>query len=170
MSGAYEDERAARVEWLERVGPVSRSLARTEQRYQNAVELARVMFIGLDARGVVRLCNHEAERVTAFGRDELLGTRFVELLPEGPPYFAEEQRTDLRPEDQVAELIREKALALTRDEVPHAITVEVESIDGQHVLLENGSAADTEAPLVGAKVVTVGAAEVYGTELEIASH
>lgn len=83
MSGAYEDDRAARAEWLTRVGPVSRSLARTEQRYQNAVELARVMFIGLDARGVIRLCNHEAERVTAHGRDELLGTRFVELLPEG---------------------------------------------------------------------------------------
>ncbi len=29
---------------------------------------------------------------------------------------------------QVAELVREKALALTRDEVPHAITVEVEEL------------------------------------------
>jgi GTP-binding protein Era len=57
-------------------------------------------------------------------RDEL-----VELLPEGPLYFPEEQRTDLSLEHQVAELIREKALALTRDEVPHAITVEVEGID-----------------------------------------
>jgi GTP-binding protein Era len=56
-------------------------------------------------------------------RDELVG-----LLPEGPLYFPEDQRTDLSVEAQVAELIREKALALTRDEVPHAITVEVESI------------------------------------------
>src|SRR6185312_17359782 len=51
-------------------------------------------------------------------RDELVG-----LLPEGPLYFPEDQRTDLSVETQVAELIREKALALTRDEVPHAITV-----------------------------------------------
>ena len=57
-------------------------------------------------------------------RDEL-----VQLLPEGPLYFPEEQRTDLSLEAQVAELIREKALALTRDEVPHAITVEVERIE-----------------------------------------
>src|SRR6188472_4123043 len=56
-------------------------------------------------------------------RDELVG-----LLPEGPMYFAPDQRTDLDIEDQIAELIREKALQLTRDEVPHAITVEVEEI------------------------------------------
>jgi GTPase len=57
-------------------------------------------------------------------RDEL-----VELLPEGPAYFPPEQRTDLSTEDQIAELVREKALALTRDEVPHAITVEVEELE-----------------------------------------
>jgi GTPase len=57
-------------------------------------------------------------------RDELVG-----LLPEGPAYFPPEQRTDLSPEDQVAELVREKALQLTRDEVPHAITVEVEELE-----------------------------------------
>jgi GTP-binding protein Era len=61
-------------------------------------------------------------------RDEL-----VALLPEGPLYFPEEQRTDLSGEAEVAELIREKALALTRDEVPHAITVEVEQIDDKAV-------------------------------------
>lgn len=57
-------------------------------------------------------------------RDELVG-----LLPDGPLYFPEEQRTDLSLEHQLAELIREKALWLTRDEVPHAITVEVEEIE-----------------------------------------
>jgi GTP-binding protein Era len=61
-------------------------------------------------------------------RDEL-----VELLPEGPLYFPEEQRTDLPVETQVAELIREKALALTRDEVPHAITVQVAEIGDKAV-------------------------------------
>jgi GTP-binding protein Era len=56
-------------------------------------------------------------------RDEL-----VALLPEGPFYFSEEQRTDLPVEVQVAELIREQALRLTRDELPHAITVEVQEL------------------------------------------
>jgi GTP-binding protein Era len=61
-------------------------------------------------------------------RDELVG-----LLPEGPLYFPQEQRTDLGVELQVAELIREKALWLTRDEVPHSISVEVEDLEDKAV-------------------------------------
>jgi GTPase len=61
--------------------------------------------------------------VTAL-RDELIG-----LLPEGPLYYPSQQRTDLPVAVQVGELIREQALRLTRDEVPHAITVEVEEIE-----------------------------------------
>jgi GTP-binding protein Era len=56
-------------------------------------------------------------------RDELVG-----LLPDGPLYFPPEQRTDLSPETQVGELVREQALRLTKEEVPHAVTVEVEEI------------------------------------------
>jgi GTP-binding protein Era len=56
-------------------------------------------------------------------REELVG-----LLPEGPAYFPPEQRTDLPLEAQVAELVREKALELTREEVPHAVSVEVEEL------------------------------------------
>jgi GTP-binding protein Era len=59
---------------------------------------------------------------------EALRAELVELLPEGPSYFPEGQVTDLPTELRVAELIREKALALTREEVPHAITVEVDEI------------------------------------------
>jgi GTPase len=71
-------------------------------------------------------------------REELVG-----LLPEGPLYFPQEQRTDLSVETQIAELIREKALGLTRDEVPHAISVEVEEFADKvlraHVLVETES-------------------------------
>ena len=56
-------------------------------------------------------------------REELVG-----LLTEGPLYFPREQATDMSDADQVGELIREKALWLTRDEVPHAISVEVEEL------------------------------------------
>jgi GTP-binding protein Era len=56
-------------------------------------------------------------------REELVG-----LLPEGPLYFPPDARTDVEDDVQVAELVREKALALTRDELPHAITVEVEEL------------------------------------------
>jgi GTPase len=61
-------------------------------------------------------------------REELVG-----LLPEGPLYFPPEQRTDLPVEAQIAELVREKALALTREEIPHAISVEIEEIEDRVV-------------------------------------
>jgi GTP-binding protein Era len=62
-----------------------------------------------------------------------LREELVELLPEGPLYFPPEQRTDLPVEAQIAELVREKALALTREELPHAITVETEEIEDKVV-------------------------------------
>jgi GTP-binding protein Era len=71
-------------------------------------------------------------------RDEL-----VALLPEGPLYFPREQRTDLSVQAQISELIREKALWLTRDEIPHAISVEVDEMDDKmvraHLLVETDS-------------------------------
>ena len=70
---------------------------------------------------------HPVSAVTKDGVGELRGD-LVHLLPEGPLYFPLDQSTDLTLENRVAEVIREKALHLTRDEVPHAITVVVEEI------------------------------------------
>jgi GTPase len=61
-------------------------------------------------------------------RAELIG-----LLPEGPLYFPAEQRSDLPREHLIAELVREQALRLTREEVPHALMAEVEEIDEKRV-------------------------------------
>jgi PAS domain S-box-containing protein len=44
------------------------------------VELARVLIVGLDAGGTVQLFNREAERVTGFARDEVLGKPFSVVL------------------------------------------------------------------------------------------
>ena len=70
---------------------------------------------------------HPVSAKTGDGVEELR-TELAELLPEGPQYFPPEQHSDLSLEEQIAELIREKAIQLTRDEVPHAITVEVEEL------------------------------------------
>src|SRR5213080_1017529 len=74
---------------------------------------------------------HALHPVSAKTGDGVAALReeLVALLPEGPLYFPQEQRTDLSLELQLAELIREKALWLTRDEVPHAISVELEEIE-----------------------------------------
>ena len=70
---------------------------------------------------------HPVSAVTGDGIEDLRSD-LVQLLPEGPAYFARDSRTDLAPEQQIAELIREKALQLTKEEVPHAVTAEVEEV------------------------------------------
>ena len=75
---------------------------------------------------------HPVSAKTGDGVEELR-QELLDLLPEGPLYFPADQRTDLSIEAQIAELLREKALALTREEVPHAISVEVEEIEDKVV-------------------------------------
>jgi GTPase len=70
---------------------------------------------------------HPVSAKTGDGIPELR-TELFELLPEGPAYFPADQRTNLPLELELAELVREKAIQLTRDELPHAIGVEIEEL------------------------------------------
>ena len=74
---------------------------------------------------------HALHPVSAKVRDGIdeLRADLVHLLPEGPALFPHGQRTDLTLEERIAEVIREKALHLTRDEVPHALMAEVVEMD-----------------------------------------
>jgi GTP-binding protein Era len=74
---------------------------------------------------------HALHPVSAKVRDGIdeLRSDLVQLLPEAPPLFPRGQRTDLTVEERIAEVIREKALHLTRDEVPHALMVEVTELE-----------------------------------------
>ena len=59
--------------------------------------------------------------------DKVMGA-IKKLLPYGPPFYDEETLTD-QPERQItAEIIREKALRLLQDEVPHGIAVTIETM------------------------------------------
>ena len=49
-------------------------------------------------------------------------------LPEGPEYYPEDMVTDQPERLIVAEMVREKVLELTRDEVPHAVAVDVDEM------------------------------------------
>jgi GTPase len=51
------------------------------------------------------------------------------LLPPGPFFFPADERSDQAEEVMLAELVREQVLRRTRQEVPHAVEVEVEEID-----------------------------------------
>ena len=57
----------------------------------------------------------------------------VSLLPEGPLYYPVGEVTDMPLEARIAELVREQALRLLKEEVPHSVTAEVVEIDEHRV-------------------------------------
>ncbi|MCI1959235.1 MAG: GTPase Era [Clostridia bacterium] len=84
----------------------------TAKAYNEAFNFKEIMFVSA---------------TTGKNLDELLKT-IKKYLPEGPKYFPEDMVTD-QPERQIAsEIIREKALQLLREEIPHGIAVEVSSM------------------------------------------
>lgn len=66
--------------------------------------------------------------VSALEDEEFPGlvAEITKHLPEGPAYFPDDMITDQPERVIAAEMIREKILLLTRDEIPHSIAVEVE--------------------------------------------
>jgi GTP-binding protein Era len=59
----------------------------------------------------------------------MLRDMVLTMLPEGPALYPEETVSDQPLETRLAEMIREKALHVTRQELPHSITVTIEDLD-----------------------------------------
>ena len=65
---------------------------------------------------------------TGDGVEQLLD-ELVAVLPEGPAWFGDEDVVDMRIEERIAEYVREAALGLLHDELPHATAVTVEELE-----------------------------------------
>ena len=66
---------------------------------------------------------------------EALIDHLAALLPEGPFYFPPEEISDQPESVRLAELVREQVLARTRQELPHAVEVQVEEVEDRGDLL-----------------------------------
>jgi GTPase len=75
---------------------------------------------------------HPVSAKTGDGIGELRGD-LISLLPDGPLLYPPETDTDMPLEARIAELVREQALRLTKEEVPHALTAEVVEIEEKRV-------------------------------------
>ena len=129
----------------------------------NKVDRLKGGHIAQQMTAAARLGNfHALHPVSAKTGDGIADLRaeLVALLPEGPLYFPADQRTDLSVETQIGELVREKALQLTRDEVPHAISAEVEELGDKFVraviLVETDSQKQILVGKHGAMVKDIG--------------
>jgi GTPase len=94
-----------------------------------------------------------------------LRDRLLELLPEGPPLFPDDQWTDQTERRLVEEWVRERLVAATRQELPHATAVLVERWDeradglieiGVSILVERDSQKAIVIGLGGALLKRIG--------------
>ena len=86
---------------------------------------------------------------------DVLRKEILARLPEGPALYPKDHLTDLPERFLAAELIRERALLYTRDEVPHAVAVMVENWEDTPTLLR--IAATIYVERVGQKSILIGA-------------
>jgi GTP-binding protein Era len=91
----------------------------------NNAEMAAVLTAAAELEGVDEIFPLSAK--TGEGLEPLV-ERLAELIPESPFLFPPEQRSDLPSEVQLAELIREQVLRRTREELPHAVEVEMDEV------------------------------------------
>ncbi|MBU1671724.1 MAG: GTPase Era [Actinobacteria bacterium] len=101
------------------VGVVNKIDLLDGEKVHSQLEVARHLY---NFAEVLAVSSKQGHNVPAL--EEALG-RF---MPPGPRYFPEDMVSDQPERTLVAELIREKALELTRDEVPHSVAVLIEGI------------------------------------------
>jgi GTPase len=108
-----------------------------------------------------------------------LTEHLISLLPQGPFYFSAGAHSDQTPSVLLAELVREQVLARTREEVPHAVEVEVQEIRRPRddlVLIEAVVLTETESQkgiLIGAggrMIKSIGIAARRAIERELGTH
>ncbi|KKI88572.1 GTPase Era [Bacillus sp. SA1-12] len=75
--------------------------------------------------------------------DRLL-QQIEEILPEGPQYYPEDQVTDHPERFIITELVREKVLHLTREEIPHSVAVVMDTLERRE---------NNQAIFVGATII-----------------
>jgi GTP-binding protein Era len=136
-------------------------------------ETVAVLAAAAELAGVDEVFPVSARKGT--GLEGLIG-KLVELVPEGPFLYPPEQRSDLPSEVLLAELIREQVLKRTREELPHAVEVEVSEVahreDGlvevhAHVWAEAESQKGILIGSRGSKIREIGTAARVELEREL---
>lgn len=92
----------------------------------NNAQLAAVLSEAADLDGVDEIFPISARNGTGL---EPLIERLTELIPEGHFMYPPEQSSDQASDVLLAELVREQVLRRTRDELPHAVEVEVTDVE-----------------------------------------
>lgn len=128
----------------EKLGPGDERLISEIQKFPKAKKIAIVT--KTDSVSKERLIEHlmELGQLAEFAeiipvsaltgeQVDLLAEIMIGLLPDGPMLYPEEMATDESVEDQICEIIREKALEKLNDELPHSLAVTLDEFDDQQM-------------------------------------
>lgn len=123
----------------------------------NKMDLLKPIDVEANYEAYGKLFPTERLMMTSFTRlqnvDKLV-EMIVECLPEGPPLYPEDQVTDQSVRSLASEMVREKALRLTRQEVPHAIATYVENWEETETLVRISAVIMVETD--GQKAILIG--------------
>jgi GTP-binding protein Era len=140
---------------------------------RNNAETAAVLAATAELGSMDEIFPVSARRGTGL---EPLISKLVDLVPEGPFQFPPEQRSDLPSDVLIAELIREQVLRRTRDELPHAVEVQIDEVahreDGvvevhAHIWAETESQKGILIGARGRKIKEIGTAARKELEREL---
>lgn len=94
--------------------------------------------------------------ISALDEDNLaaLQTQIAKLLPPGPMLFPDDQVTDKSIRFRAAEIIREKIIQTTEEEIPYAISVEIEELKQEGEITEINAVIWVERQ--GQKIIIIG--------------
>jgi GTP-binding protein Era len=95
----------------------------------NKMDVLKAIDVQPNYDAYLHLFKTEKHMLTSFTKGhnaQKLLEMLLEVLPEGPPLYGDDEITDQSMRSLASELVREKALRLTRQEVPHAIATYVE--------------------------------------------
>jgi len=122
----------------------------------NKVDAASKPDVGRRLSGAAELGDFDAfvplSARTGDGVDALLD-ELVARLPEGPHYYPDDVVSDQPEAFLVAELVREKLLAVARDELPHSIAVTAEPLEPTGEADDADDAGDAREPVLVYRVV-----------------
>jgi GTP-binding protein Era len=140
------------AEAIKRVGlPAVTALNKVDRLDKPGTVAALAAAAELDVQGEI----YPVSARTGAGVGPLVG-ELIQLLPEGQFLYPPEVGSDLPEEVKLAELVREQILLRTREELPHAVEVELDELEEREdglLVIRAGVWAETESQkgiLVGA--------------------
>ena len=126
------------VDATEKMGPGEYYILERLQATNKPVILVVNKLDLIDKESVLPIISHYTEKypfegvVPISAKEKTNLTNLLEevkkYLPEGPQYYPDDMITDQPERLIVAELVREKVLQLTREEIPHAVAVDVDEM------------------------------------------